>query len=151
MKSSPRIATIGACLLLAFPLAAAACSSDTKDSVGEAANNVGSDVSNAADNAGSAVDDAVTEDTADEGSAKNNATAMAAALGAMPGGGEATVANLNEAAKLVPAPGKVTGIEDSDGDSMDDDAKATVETNNGDDKACVQSQNGKWEATDDEC
>lgn len=144
----------GASLVLLLPLTALSCSKDTNDSVETAAANVASDASEAVDNAGDAIDSAVSDntgDTAAEGKAKGYARAMAASLSAMPGGGEATVANLEEAAKLVPSPDKVTGIEDSDGNGIDDDAKATVEANNGDDKACVQSQEGVWEVTDDEC
>lgn len=144
----------GASLLLVLPLSAISCSKDTNDSIETAAANVASDASQAVDNAGQAIDSAVSDNTgaaAVEGKAKGYATAMAASLAAMPNGGEATVANLQEAAKLVPSPDKVTGIEDSDGNGIDDDAKATIETNDGNDKACVQSQNGVWEVTDDEC
>lgn len=150
---------LNASLLLVLPLAAISCSDDTNDSVETAAANVASDASEALDDAGQAIDsvvsdnsgDSVANDTAAEGKAKGLAMAMAASLSSMTGGGEATVANLETAAKLVPAPDKVTGIEDSDGNGIDDDAKATVESESGDDKACVQSQNGVWEVTDDEC
>ena len=159
MQISMKRRLLGASLLLVLPLAAISCSKDTNDSIETAAENVASDASQAIDNAGQAIDsavgdntgDSVASDTAAEGKAKGLAMAMAASLTAMPGGGEATVANLQEAAKLVPSPDKVTGIEDSDNNGIDDDAKATIEANNGDDKACVQSQNGVWEVTDDEC
>lgn len=162
MKNTKKRHLLGVSLLLLFPLTAVACSDDTNDSVETAAENVASDasdaltdagdeLSSAASDAGNAIDSAVSDNSAAEGQAKGLAMAMAASLTAMPGGGEATVANLEEAAKLVPSPGTVTGIEDSDGNGIDDDAKATIETNNGDDKACVQSQDGVWEVTDDEC
>ncbi len=162
MKNSKTRHLAIASLLLLLPLSAAACSDDTNDSVETAAGNVASDASDALDNAGdelssaasdagNAIDSVVSDGTGPEGQAKTLAMAMAANLTAMPGGGEATVANLEAAAKLVPSPDKVTGIEDSDGNGIDDDAKATIETNNGDDKACVQSQDGVWEVTDDEC
>jgi hypothetical protein len=159
MQISIKRRLFNASLLLILPLAAISCSDDTNDSVETAAANIASDASDALDNAGQAIDsvvsdntgDSVANDTAAEGKAKGLAMAMAASLTAMPSGGEATVANLESAAKMVPSPDKVTGIEDSDGNGIDDDAKATVETENGDDKACVQSQNGVWEVTDDEC
>ena len=127
---------------------------DIDETIATVLENAATDVSQAADDAGGAIADAADEvdgdnDAADEGSARDYAKQMQAMLSALPNGGEATVANLQEAAKLVPAPGQVTGIEDSDGDSKDDDAKATVEV--GDDKACVQSQDAVWEVTDDEC
>jgi hypothetical protein len=153
---------LGASLLFILPLATIACSDDTNDSIETAAANVGSDavaaagnageaLSSAASDAGNAIDSAVSNDSRPEGQAKTLAMALATSLTAMPGGGEATITNLQEAAKLVPSPAKVTGIEDSDGNGIDDDAKATIETENGDDKACVQSQEGVWEVTDDEC
>jgi hypothetical protein len=168
MTTTPKRRILGASLLLLLPLTAISCSKDTNDSVETAAANIASDASEAIDNGVQAADsvigdgvestamdttamDSAATNSAAEGKAKGLAMAMAASLTAMSGGGEATVANLDTAAKLVPAPDKVTGIEDSDGNGIDDDAKATVETNNGDDKACVQSQNGVWEVTDDEC
>jgi hypothetical protein len=169
MTTTPKLRLLGASLLLLLPLTAISCSKDTKDSVETAAANIASDASEAIDNGVQAADSVIGDGSMDstamdstamdssatnaaaEGKAKGLAMAMAASLTAMTGGGEATVANLDTAAKLVPAPDKVTGIEDSDGNGIDDDAKATVESNNGDDKACVQSQNGVWEVTDDEC
>lgn len=154
MQISIKHRLLGASLLLVLPLTAISCSKDTNDSIETAAADVASDASEAVVDAGQAIDSVVSDnsgDTAAEGKAKGLALAMAASLTSMAGGGEATVANLQEAAKTVPSPDKVTGIEDSDGNGIDDDAKATIETENGDDKACVQSQNGVWEVTDDEC
>ena len=62
---------------------------------------------------------------------------------------EPTVANFQEAAKALPTTAKMTGLDDSDGNGKDDDAKVTIES--GSDKACLLSQNAKWEVTDNEC
>jgi hypothetical protein len=85
-----------------------------------------------------------------EGPALVAANQMIAQLRAMPDGGLPTVANFQSASTSLTGV-KLTGLDDSNNDGKDDDAKATVEANNGDDKACIQHQNGAWEVTDDEC
>ena len=136
----------------------AACSSDdsTSTDAQAAVSDAVSDVSDAADDAAGAVSEAADSIVADsvngdEGLAKNLAVQIVATLSASTTGGEPVMASIDEAVKVVTEPNKVTGLEDADNDGKDDDAKFTVETNSGDDKACVQSQNGVWEVTDDEC
>lgn len=147
---------VGVVSTLAFgSLFFAACSSDDSNSKAETAvSEALTDVSSAANSVSDAVDsavDTVTDGTGDEGMAKDLGNQVAQALGASSTGGEPVMASINEAVKVVTEPNKVTGLEDTDNDGKDDDAKFTIETNSGDDKACVQSQNGTWEVTDDEC
>jgi hypothetical protein len=93
----------------------------------------------------------VDESNADEGTAMDSAMMVMASLQSMTDGGEPTVANFEAAAATLPAGVELTGLDDGDKDGRDDDAKATVEANGGEDKACVQQQDGVWEVTDDEC
>ncbi len=76
---------------------------------------------------------------------------MMAMLVAMPDGGAPTLVNFQAAGAAAPAGIELTGLDDEDNDGTDDDAKATVEANGGEDKACLQHQDGTWEVTDDEC
>ncbi len=133
-------------LAMLSPIGIVARSSDKRNTtvsqastdIGDAADNVGTVAGNVANNVGSVVDnatDSVAGANGDNGLSKGYAVAMVAALNAMPGSGAPTVDNLQTAAKLVPAPAKVTGIEDSNNDGTDDDAKATVESDGGNDKA----------------
>jgi hypothetical protein len=130
---------------------AAACGSDD-DAVGSAVTDAASDVGGALDSTADSITDDETDDTGvAEGAARPAAEAMVVALMTMPDGGEPTIANLEAAMSSAPAGIQVTGVEDDDGDGTDDDAKATVEAEGGDDKACMQHQDGAWEVTDDEC
>ena len=134
-------------------MGSAACSSDKDEtSTSEAISSAESTASSVADEVADAGSDAVTPDSTvagEEGPASGFASQMKTALEGMANGGEPTVANLQEASKLVEASATVTGLEDSDGNGKDDDAKVTIEA--GDDKACLQSQDARWEVTDDEC
>lgn len=150
-----RLAATSAITLAAFALAA--CGGDDSSDLGNAASTVSSAVGSAGSTARSAVENATdgnssaTGSTRDEGPARESAEILVAALQALPDGGEPTVANLRQIAGSAPGGVRVTGIDDSDGNGRDDDAKATVEANTGEDKACMQHQNGAWEVTDDEC
>lgn len=144
-------------VLLAFGVAA--CSSDSNADVSSAVSDAVSDVSNAADtvvsNVSEAADSAIdspADNTSAEGLAKGLATQVKAKLDGMASPGEPLISSINDAtAGIVKDPNKVTGLDDGNNDGKDDDAKFTIETSGGDDKACVQSQNGVWEITDDEC
>lgn len=132
-----------------------ACSSDDNAGVSAAVSDAASDAGNAADSIVADVSGAVDSlagDKMDEGQAKDLATQVKAKLDAMSSPGEPIITNINDATTgIVTDPNKVTGIDDGDNDGKDDDAKFTIETDGGDDKACVQSQDGVWEVTDDEC
>ena len=155
-----RLAFASAALVFALPLALGACSKDdnkdTASDVSAAISDAATDASNAADSAvadiSQAADSLVPDSKADEGIAKNLANQVKTKLDAMANPGEPIIKNINDATTgIVTAPNRVTGLDDSDNDGKDDDAKFTIETNGGKDKACVQSQNAKWEVTDDEC
>lgn len=150
-RRTSRALAVTAALLL--PAATMACGSDDNDTANNAISTVSSVASNAGSTASSALENATDGSTSnkDEGPANEIATAMVAALKALPDGGQPTVANLQAVARSAPSGVAVTGIEDKDNDGKDDDAKATVEANSGKDKACMQQQSGQWEVTDDEC
>lgn len=119
--------------------------------VSDAASDAGDAVESAAADVSTAVD-SMADDNADEGPARDLATQVKAKLDSMESPGEPLITNINEAtAGIVSAPNAVTGLDDGDNDGKDDDAKFTIESEGGDDKACVQSQDGVWEVTDDEC
>jgi len=109
-------------LLIAAPLLAAGCSSETTDKAKDAAKSAGNDASNAADiaEARSAAESLRT-------SLKGNDTANAK--------GVRSVEAINKAAKDLPGDPTVTGVEDTDGDGLDDDGKVGVTVN--DAKACL--------------
>ena len=137
-------------LLCVGSLLAAGCSSDDDvdgSDAGVIVSDAVTDVSGALDS----VADSVTDGSGDEGTAMDLAEQVAERLRTSPTAGEPMMTSINDAITVVVAPNEVTGLEDSDNDGKDDDAKFTVETNSGDDKACVQSQNSVWEVTDDEC
>ena len=111
-----------------------------------------SDNGSAADTLDSVVNVADTSTgSGDAGPAREAADAMMAMLVAMPDGGAPTLANFQAVGASAPAGVELTGLDDGDNDGTDDDAKATVEANGGEDKACLQQQDGAWEVTDDEC
>jgi hypothetical protein len=146
-----RLLTISVLPVL-FAFGAASCSSDSK-SAADVADSVVVTVKDAVAEASDALTDSSVPQTVAgsgaEGAAKGYAMEMKTALEAMPGGGEPTVANLNAAMAPLAGKAEVSGLDDSDSNGKDDDAKVTVVV--GDDKACLQSQNAIWEVTDDEC
>jgi hypothetical protein len=139
-------------LLAAISLAGACGSDDTADSIGSDVTTLVEtiDTTLTADTA-TPIDTVVDGEASDEGTAMEAAKTVMTSLMAMPDGGEPTVANFEAAAATLPAGVELTGLDDGDEDGRDDDAKATIEANNGEDKACVQQQDGMWEVTDDEC
>jgi uncharacterized phage infection (PIP) family protein YhgE len=152
----PRLLAVASvAFFLAIPIAACTSDNNNASEVSSAVSDAVADVSSAADSAAADASDAidsVANDNADEGTAKDLANQVKAKLETMSSPGEPLVTNITEAAaEIVKAPNEVTGLDDSDNDGKDDDAKFTIEANNGDDKACVQSQNAVWEVTDDEC
>ena len=156
---SGRSRLVGATLLsLTLAIGVGACSKDKKVSASDVAASAESTASSLVDaavseakSAASEAKRAISDSTVvgAEGPAKGYALQMKTTLEAMSGGGEPTVANFQEAAKALPATAKMTGLDDSDGNGKDDDAKVTIES--GSDKACLRSQNAKWEVTDNEC
>lgn len=146
-------------LVFVLAFGVAACSSADKADTSSAVSDAVADVSSAADTLVSSVSDAVdsaidssTDNASAEGVAKGLAMQVKANLDGMASPGEPLISSIDDAtAGIVKDPNKVTGLDDSNSDGKDDDAKFTIETNGGDDKACVQSQNGVWEITDDEC
>lgn len=104
--------TLAAIALSVVPLAAG-CSSETKDKTGDAIE--------------SAKDDAAK--TADEVQARTTAEALRTSLKGNDTAdkeGIRSVAAINEAVKDLPGDPEVTGIDDADGDGLDDDGKVQV-------------------------
>lgn len=129
---------------LGLLLAAPACSDDTNDKVSDAADSVGSDVSDAADSAGADLGDAASDirEDAEDGAGAVGARTQAEALRASLKGndtanadGVRSVAAINEAATDLPGDVEVTGVDDTDGDGLDDDGR--VQVDQGDQSACV--------------
>ncbi len=104
--------TLAAIALSVAPLAAG-CSSETKDKAGDAIE--------------SGKDDAAK--TADEVEARTTAEALRASLKGNDTADEdgiRSVAAINEAVEDLPGDPEVTGIDDTDGDGLDDDGKVQV-------------------------
>jgi hypothetical protein len=100
----------------------AACSEDTQDDIGDAAESVREDVEDAAGSAG----------------ARGVAVSLQGALEAKDipqGESERSVSVLEDVVRDLPGDPDVTGIEDSDGDGEDDDGK--VQVNVEDQSACL--------------
>lgn len=120
-------------LLSVMSIAGVACSSDAKDKTKDAAESVGDDIKDGADDAGDALgtktDEAAARAAAEElrTRMKNNDTADEEGI-------RSVAALTEEAANLTGDP-EVTGIEDGDGDGLDDDGK--VQVNVGDSSACL--------------
>jgi hypothetical protein len=147
-------------VVFSVSLVAAGCGSDDDNagadsSVTEASTVIDSTVDSIGNVVDSTVDSVVnsaTDDSADEGKALDIGQEIVTALTASATVGEPAMATINEVVPAI-ASGRaeITGLDDGDNDGKDDDAKFTVETQGGNDKACVQSQDGTWEVTDDEC
>ena len=131
MRSRSRL--LAPAFALTLLLGASACSDDTNDKVSDAADSVGSDVSDAAGNIREHAEDgagavgARTQAEALRASLKGNDTADAE--------GVRSVAAINEAATDLPGDVEVTGVDDADGDGLDDDGR--VQVDQGDQSACV--------------
>lgn len=144
----PVVRTVALLAAIALSFVTAGCGSDDDDTAVDEIQTTVAAVDSAID---SAVD-SVVDDASDEGAARDLAAEIVTALSASATAGEPVMATINEVAvPIVSGRGEITGLDDGDDDGKDDDAKFTVETQGGDDKACVQSQNGTWEVTDDEC
>lgn len=131
MRSRSRL--LAPAFALALLLGASACSDDTNDKVSDAADSVGSDVSDAA---GDIREDA--EDGAGAVGARTQAEALRASLkgnDTANAEGVRSVAAINEAAADLPGDVEVTGVDDADGDGLDDDGR--VQVDQGDQSACV--------------
>ena len=131
MRSRSRL--LAPAFALTLLLGASACSDDTNDKVSDAADSVGSDVSDAA---GDIREDA--EDGAGAVGARTQAEALRASLkgnDTADAEGVRSVAAINEAAADLPGDVEVTGVDDADGDGLDDDGR--VQVDQGDQSACV--------------
>lgn len=131
MRSRSRL--LAPAFALTLLLGASACSDDTNDKVSDAADSVGSDVSDAA---GDIREDA--EDGAGAVGARTQAEALRASLkgnDTADAEGVRSVAAINEAATDLPGDVEVTGVDDTDGDGLDDDGR--VQVDQGDQSACV--------------
>lgn len=120
-------------LLSVMSIAGVACSSDAKEDTKEAADSVGDDIKDGAEDAGDAIgtksDEAAARAAAEElrTRMKSNDTANDEGI--------RSIAALEESAEDLTGSPEVTGIEDSDGDGLDDDGK--VQINVGDSSACL--------------
>ena len=131
MRSRSRL--LAPAFALTLLLGASACSDDTNDKVSDAADSVGSDVSDAA---GDIREDA--EDGAGAVGARTQAEALRASLkgnDTADAEGVRSVAAINEAATDLPGDVEVTGVDDADGDGLDDYGR--VQVDQGDQSACV--------------
>lgn len=118
---------------LALLLAAPACSDDTKDKAKDAAESAKDDISNAAEkgkeNAEDATGTAAARSAAEalRVSLKGNDTADKEGI--------RSVKAINQAAADLPGDPEISGVEDGDGDGLDDDGKVQVTV--GDQSSCV--------------
>lgn len=107
---------------VAFALLSVGCSSETRDDVGEAADSVGEEI----------------EDAAGTASASAVASSYAAAIRAnstVDDEGARSIVGLQESAADLPGEPEITGIEDTNGDGLDDDGQVSVMV--GDQGACL--------------
>ncbi|MBX3284758.1 MAG: hypothetical protein KF703_05400 [Actinobacteria bacterium] len=122
MRTRP-LALLAAGLLALAPLTTA-CSSDTKDKASEAVDSAKDDAADAVD---SAKDDVAT--AADATQARTTAETLRASLKANDTADEEGVRSvkaLDEASADLPGDPEITGIDDADGDGLDDDGKVEV-------------------------
>ncbi|HEX2576753.1 MAG TPA: hypothetical protein VHK88_10425 [Aquihabitans sp.] len=114
------LATPFAALLAIAPLSA--CSDDTEEDVRDTAESVQEDV----------------EEGVDQAAARSTAEALRASLKGNDTAdqeGMRSVAAIEEAAEDLPGDPTVNGIEDTDGDGLDDDGRVEIES--GGDQACL--------------
>ena len=138
-------------LLSVMSIAGVACSSDTKDSAKETADNAGDDIQDGADNAKDNAEEAGDDfkagadkvgdevgTKADEAAARAAAEELRSRMKANDTANEEgvrSIAALNESAEDLTGDPDVTGIEDSDDDGLDDDGKVQVDV--GESSACL--------------
>ncbi|MEO6987183.1 MAG: hypothetical protein ABI239_00870 [Aquihabitans sp.] len=120
-------------LLSVMSIAGVACSSDAQDKTKDAAESVGDDIKDGADDVGDTVgtktDEAAARAAAEELRSRMKANDTANDEGIR------SIAALTESAADLTGDPEVTGIEDGDGDGLDDDGK--VQVNVGDSSACL--------------
>lgn len=117
-----RLSTALLAATLSFAVVGASCSSDTVDSAKETAESAGDDI----------------ESGADQASARTTAEAFRASLKGNDDAEEQglrSVEVLQQVADDLPGDPDISGIEDSDGNGMDDDGKVQVTA--GDEQACI--------------
>jgi hypothetical protein len=132
MSTVRRLAPLAVSLLAFTPLAAG-CSSDSKDNAKDTAESVQDDAAERAEEAGNEI-----EETGDEAQARAAAEDLRARLKANDTAndeGARSVAAINESLADVAGDPELEGLEDADGDGLDDDGK--VQVNIEDSSACL--------------
>lgn len=138
-------------LLSVMSIAGVACSSDAQDDAGSTVDQAADDFQDGADQVDEAADDAAddfedgvdkvgdeVDETADEAAARGAAEELRTRMKSNDTAndeGVRSIAALNESAEDLTGDPDVTGIEDSDGDGLDDDGKVQVDV--GDSSACL--------------
>jgi hypothetical protein len=132
-----KFSLLGTALVAAVVLGGAACSDESRDEIGDAAESVGDDA----------------EQAANAAAVRSAAEAMRASLQAEDLAANETVRHitvLEEAIDDVPGDVRSSGVTDGDGDGKDDDGK--VELAVGDERACVTvADNGDVSVAGDAC
>lgn len=118
---------------LVVALLAGGCSDETADTARSAAESAGDDIREGAKEAGDAVGDAA--DQAGAVAAAEDLRARIKANDTADEEGLRSVAAINESASDVVGSPTVSGVDDGDGDGLDDDGKVQVEV--GGESACV--------------
>ena len=132
MSPVRRLAPLAVALLAFVPLAAG-CSSDTKDNAKDTAESVKDDAAENADEAGNEI-----EETGDEAQARAAAEDLRARIKANDTAndeGPRSIAAINESLADVAGDPELEGLEDADGDGLDDDGKLQVNVE--DSSACL--------------
>ena len=132
MSSTRRLLTTALAVLMTVSFAAA-CSEKTQDSAQETADAIGEDAEKNADQLGSEIDA-----KADEGLARAAAEDLRVRIKANDTAnaeGARSIAAINESAADVAGDPEIVGVDDADGDGLDDDGK--VQVNVGDASACL--------------
>lgn len=148
---NPRARLLAAPFAVALLFGATSCSDDTKDAASDAVDSAGEDVDAAVSEAQDDADevasdvsesaDSVVED-AEDGIGAAGARAQAEALRASLKGNDTANAEgvrsmtaIQEAAEDLPGDVEVSGVDDGDGDGLDDDGR--VQVDQGDQSACL--------------
>ena len=127
-----RLAPFAVAFVLIAPFASA-CSSDTKENAKDTAESVKEDAQDNAEKAGDEI-----EQKGDEAQARTAAEDLRARIKANDTAdeeGARSVAAINESLADVAGDPELSGLEDSDGDGLDDDGKVQVDV--GDASACL--------------
>ena len=123
MSAIRRLAPFAIVLAFSAPFATS-CSSDTKDNAGDTAESLKEDAEDNAEKAGDEI-----EETGDEAQARTAAEDLRARIKANDTAndeGARSVAAINESLEDVAGDPKLEGLEDGDGDGLDDDGKVQI-------------------------